>query len=123
VLPLASTASLYDNSLCRPASRPNYFSGLHSANKCHGLAPSRLLLINAIPPSLSFSYFVVRRRRVENYFAQYDILILPPQCKRELASEGTVNGTRTTAGPRGSWRVRIYFLLPHASQTAVAFVV
>src|SRR6516165_10637622 len=62
-------ASLYDNSLCRPASRPNYFSGLRSANKSHGLGPSRILPIYAVSPAASFSSFVVRHRRVENYFA------------------------------------------------------
>ena len=46
VLPLTSTASLCDNSLCRLASQPNYFSGLHSANKSHDLGPSRILLIS-----------------------------------------------------------------------------
>ena len=69
VLPLASAASLYDNSLCRRASGPNYFSGLHSANKCHGLYPSRILLLT-LSPRRSFSSFVVRRRRVQNYLAQ-----------------------------------------------------
>ena len=51
VLPLASMASLYDNLLCRPASRPNYFSGLHSANKSHGHDPSRILQIYALSPA------------------------------------------------------------------------
>jgi hypothetical protein len=55
--------------LCRPASGPKYFSGFDSATETYGLHPQRVLSLTAFQPSCQFSFFVVCRRRVTNYFA------------------------------------------------------
>ena len=54
-LPL--TANFCDNSLCKPASGPNYFSGFNSATETYGLHPQRILSPTAILALVSIFIF------------------------------------------------------------------